>query len=351
MAVYTYSGNGTDGTTITTTGAPSGSWNWTYRTLDASCTLEFDSAQAAHGTASMLVNTVTGSRAFGVFNFTGSDQVMFRGYFRWSALSSTNQTFVSINNGSSVRIAALTLDTSNRVCVQDNTSNVTTGSAVSLNTWYRMELKVDRTNTVLTGWVYEGESAVPAQTISFTTPSLGSVNIAQLVVGKYNTSNQMGPMWADSLEVRTGTTTLIGPEASSSPLSCTAVTASGWSATGGTAIAVLSDTSDTTYITSGDNPSSSTVDLTLPPLSTPAGDLRVLLRGYKTGASSGTVVGTLRNGGSTVSTAATQQIPDSLTGSGGNLWLVFPAADISGIGSSTWSAGTLVVRATITAAA
>lgn len=132
------------------------------------------------------------------------------------------------------------------------------------------------------------------------------------------------------------------------PLSFGSVTATGWSATGGSAIGVLSDTDDATFLTSPTAPSGSVTDLVLPPVEPPAGDLPVTLRASRVDASSGSVAVTLRDGSTTVATATvTGTIGTSLS----NLTATFAAANISSVTTAKWRAGTLVVRASWTTAA
>lgn len=124
------------------------------------------------------------------------------------------------------------------------------------------------------------------------------------------------------------------------------VDATGWTVTGASAQAALADTDDATYVTSAVSPSGQTLDLTMQPIETPAGDLTVSVRAARVNATSASIVGTLRDGGSTVATAATVN-PGA---SAGDLTVTFAAGDISGVTEAKWRAGTLVVRLAVTAA-
>ena len=124
------------------------------------------------------------------------------------------------------------------------------------------------------------------------------------------------------------------------------VVATGWTAIGGTAQAALADTSDATLITSPTTPTSSPVDVTLQPIETPTGDLTVTVRADRTGgATSASIVATLRDGATVIATAATI----NPTGTTSDLTATFLAANISGVTQAKWRAGTLVVRLAVTA--
>jgi hypothetical protein len=124
------------------------------------------------------------------------------------------------------------------------------------------------------------------------------------------------------------------------------VDATGWTVTGASAQAALADSDDATYVTSSASPSGQTIDLTLQPIETPTGDLTVSVRASRIDATSASIVGTLRDGGTTVATAATVN-PGT---SPGNLTVTFPQGNISGVTEAKWRAGTLVVRLAVTAA-
>lgn len=135
-----------------------------------------------------------------------------------------------------------------------------------------------------------------------------------------------------------------GPPAET--LTFSTVDATGWTLTGASAQGALSDSSDATYVTSAVSPTGQNLDLTLQPIETPAGDLTVQVRTSRIDATSASIVGTLRDGGTTVATAATVN-PGT---SAGNVTVTFPAANISGVTEAKWRSGTLVVRLAVTAA-
>ena len=129
-------------------------------------------------------------------------------------------------------------------------------------------------------------------------------------------------------------------------LSFAGANATGWTATGGTALATLSDVDEGTYVTSQVNPSAQALDLTLQPIEAPAGDFTVAVRAARVLSSSGSIVPTLRDGTTTVATASTITLTESPT----DYIVTFPAAAISGVPAAKWQAGSLVVRLAATAA-
>lgn len=126
------------------------------------------------------------------------------------------------------------------------------------------------------------------------------------------------------------------------------VSSTGFTATGGTMLAVVTDSSDTSYAATSNNPSGLIFDAQLPGIVTPVGDLIVRPKAYKLAATSGSIVGTLyqNNGTTLVSTAASASVPDTTAK---YLNVVFPASDLSGVTSAQWAAG-MRLKLSVTAA-
>ena len=129
------------------------------------------------------------------------------------------------------------------------------------------------------------------------------------------------------------------------PLAPTAATLNGFTATGGTALAVLGDSQDSTYVEATD-PNGSTITVTLPPITPPPGDLTMPIRATVSGGAVGVTASySVNAGASWVTTSASLSL-----GLGGPVdkSLVIPAADISAITSAAWATG-VQVRLTFTA--
>ena len=122
--------------------------------------------------------------------------------------------------------------------------------------------------------------------------------------------------------------------------------ATGWTATGGTVKDVLNDTSDSTLITSMDNPVDQILDVTVEPVTIQEGQhfvTRVRAR-RGTSTTTATVTGYLYTGTTLHSTVTARTIPGTL----GDVDLTFPADEIENITAQQWTDGVRVV-ATVTA--
>jgi len=124
----------------------------------------------------------------------------------------------------------------------------------------------------------------------------------------------------------------------------TVTSSTGWTATGGTVQAVLADNSSATYVTSPNNPSGALIDGILQPITPPAAGqpFVVRLRGYKSGATSGSVTVKLYDGAALRATQVIPAIPDAE----GEMTATFPSGDIALV--TSWATG---VRITIEATA
>lgn len=336
---------GTDGVAITTSNAPAGSNNWGSIVVAASALAEYDTDQFMHGASSIrFASPTTGADRAMLKWDTVTSQVVVRTYLRFSALPTSQQIIVNLLATGSVTQASVRLSTGGVLQLQDSTATTVSGPTLSLDTWYRVELLFDSTGAQLIMRTYLGDSLTPLATTTYTSPTIST--LAFTYFGKCSQSGTIASFWMDSLKVGLDALTWIGPEITTL-MDFTACTQTGGTATGGTAIAVLSDDDDATYLTSPDNPSSWTVDLTLPAIQAPSGDLYVAIRANYITASGGSIVATLRDGSTTVATAPTV----SLGGTVSTSWAVFPAASLTGLTSGQWAAGTLVVRLSITAAA
>lgn len=109
----------------------------------------------------------------------------------------------------------------------------------------------------------------------------------------------------------------------------------GWTPTGGTALAVISDSSDSTLLTSSDNPVNVLLDGYLPAAVTAPGagqNFVTRVRCDRPGSSSGTITGRLYEGATLRSTVVVA-VPASL----GDVDIVFPAADLAAIAPTSWT--------------
>ena len=134
-----------------------------------------------------------------------------------------------------------------------------------------------------------------------------------------------------------------------STLTLQSVTASGWTATGGTPLEVLSDSDDATLLTSDGNPTNLVLGpLVLRPIETPAGDFVVTVRASRVDASSASLVGTLRDASNAIIASASAVNPGT---SPSELAVTFTAASIAGVTQTQWRSGALRVQLAATATA
>jgi hypothetical protein len=134
---------GSNGVTLTqggggNTGGASGD---VLDTVDATGTVTFSTAQAAHGSVSMLVSTGVSALAYGGYTLSSATTDYVRCYIRLTALPGVVQILTRYLSGASQSLrvnvkAAGTLE------VRDAGNSVvgTTTSAVSINTWWRLEM-------------------------------------------------------------------------------------------------------------------------------------------------------------------------------------------------------------------
>src|SRR5699024_9216221 len=111
----------------------------------------------------------------------------------------------------------------------------------------------------------------------------------------------------------------------------------GWTPTGGTVQQVLSDTSDSTLITSIENPTEQVLDVVMGPAVVGEGQnwtQRVRMR-RSSSASSGTATGYLYVGSTLISTVTGRNIPGSV----GDVDFTYPNADIDTITTQQWTDG------------
>lgn len=119
----------------------------------------------------------------------------------------------------------------------------------------------------------------------------------------------------------------------------------GWTPTGGTVLAVLSDTSDSTVVTSSNNPTNVLLDGTFGPMTPPVTgqNFVVRARARKVSATTGTVTGRLYVA-TTLKSTVTVNLPDALS----DVDISFPASDLTTITTAQWTTG---VRVTLSVTA
>jgi hypothetical protein len=204
---------------------------------------------------------------------------------------------------------------------------------------YRLELVRNGTSATVKVYNLDGTLRDTA-----TNSAVGANPVTIVRIGNNaSLTGTLGSQTYDELVI-TDTAAEIGPVAA--PVTTTALTfptvtlVSGATSTGSTAQVALADDDDLTYV---EMSSGGIVDLILPRIVPPTGDLVVTLRDSSATASNLTV--TLRDGTTTVATA-TASLAATGTAAGDRTW-TFAAASISTVTAAKWDAGTLKVRGTL----
>jgi hypothetical protein len=244
---------GTSGATVTTADTGSGD-QITDRLFSGSPTLQYSNAQAMHGSQSVLINAVatTQQASLGWSGYTATD-ISVRFYLRLNSAPAVGTHLCQIRHSGSAVGLALNIAISGgnpRLTVLDrNGSTVfdpTTSNNLSLNTWYRIEVRTVRNtatsgpfNGVVQHDVYAGDSATPLYTGTSLTNvdnnGSSATNTFGIVrMGKPATAGGTLDCYIDSLAVNDGLGSYIGPAGTSA--TATPSVAAGTGAVGSPAV-------------------------------------------------------------------------------------------------------------------
>lgn len=134
---------GSNGVTLTqgsggNTGGASGDF---LDTVDATGTVTFSTAQAAHGSVSMLVSTGVSALAYAGYTLSSVTTDYMRCYIRLTALPGVVQVLTRYLSGASQSLR-VNVKSGGTLEVRDAGNSVvgTTTSAVSINAWWRLEM-------------------------------------------------------------------------------------------------------------------------------------------------------------------------------------------------------------------
>lgn len=366
LRVFTKTATGSEGTTITLTAPTSGSWSVSYQrwtglsSLDVTANNNYDSD--TNFEAGNLTTAAAGNLT--MFGFLGVKINTAPVGVAWTAPMAANGAVATSSGATTLSI------------LMSATRAVTVvGNHYAAGTWTSGDATRSTVGVVLT--FVDGVSALSINAGVDQNVFLGAtVNLAAVASGgsgarSYSWTKINGPS-ATFGTPSAATSTFVPSAAGTYTLRCIVTDASGtsqddvvitvanaptlvsyasvasstgWTATGGTVQAVLADSSDSTLITSSDNPTNVLLDGTLAAVTAPAAGTNfvVRVRCRKIGASTGTLTGKLYDGTTLRSTVAVS-MPNTL----GDVDVIFPAADIAAIPSSTWTAG---VRLTLSATA
>lgn len=263
---------GTAGTaaTISNTGGVSGD---AFDTADLATggIWEFSST-SSHGTVGYRVQGTAARAYFGWNSFSSATATMSsRFYIRVPAAPSIAIQIFQVRS-STAAAGSINMTTGRALQVTDSAGGVLyTSNALTLDTWYRLEI-AHEVGTSTTGKIwfayYSMDSTTPVQTMfTSTNANLGTANLNEVRFGKLGQTGNH-EMFIDSLKVDNATTSLLGPHIVSVASLRPAATVSNpgsWSEVGGagSAAAALADELNTTYITTGANPSAAAITFSM----------------------------------------------------------------------------------------
>ena len=266
---------GTAGTTITT-GNSGGASGDAFAAVTGTCT--FSATGKAHGSLGLLYNvTTTAWRAY--HSFTATSQIAGRIYLTANALPSATVDVFDLINSSFAANVKLRITSAGKLAVVNAAGSAVFTSTASLvaGTTYRIEFQVDVGSTSSNGtikmqwYTLDGGTAIETYTTLAGNAGAG-VQIVRAQLGD-NTSSTVNLTFDDLMYV-TDSMTPVGAvstlPAPADTVHVYAVTSNpnSWTIGGsaGDIPTAVSDTDDTTYVETPDNPANSTIVLRLAPM-------------------------------------------------------------------------------------
>lgn len=347
---------GTNGTTITTGNSASGSGD-AFTALSGTST--FSTSAAYHGSLGFQAPT-TAAAGYFYWDVSSTSNIAARLYFRPAGVASSDDYLIRLGNGTT-RLVSVHVNAAGKLRVSDaaGTTGVwTAASALTANTWYRLDLYAVAGSTTSNGTIkfgyYLGDSTSPVETVyNNTSSNVGTATtFNRAYMGKYSAVSAFGYQF-DDFKVRTAASDFIGPVANTPPTVDAGVTQNVSAGTvnlsftasdpDGTIASIA-----TTYVSASSTGSPSiTGGTTLTPSFT-AGSAPQLY----------TVQATVTdNGGATASdtveirvpvSGATTMVPLALNGSGTGTWTIGGGSGTEGAAMADSSDSTYVESPTVT---
>jgi hypothetical protein len=213
---------GTAGSALSTTNPPTaaGDTKFGVVTTTGTATGTVSSADAAHGTKCMecVQTSTTSSTEFGTWSGYTATSAAFRFYFKVTTLPGSNVVIMRSFNNSAVRWLSVQVNSLNKLVLQltnSDTTVYTSTSAISANTWYRVEGSVtmgNASNAVVNFKYYVGDSLTSVDAgLAITNGNTGTgTQMADFRFGIVSSTIAF-TLRMDDLAVNDGTTTFIGP--------------------------------------------------------------------------------------------------------------------------------------------
>lgn len=211
MSVFRNSGEGgSDGVTVTTgnSGGASGD-AWTSVTLGGGSDVEYDTAQSAHGGVSHLVIPANNQTAWFRKDFTAASQAMASFYVRFPSAPAVVTSICLVRNSTSTA-ASVRIDTNLQLRIYDGPgSNLQTFTALSANTWYRVEVRVIKGTGSSDGTIefayYVGDSGTAVESYSSAVRDTGTTDLVNIRYGRATGVADTTSFWIDSVQTMSDT--------------------------------------------------------------------------------------------------------------------------------------------------
>lgn len=221
MSIWTNSAEGgADGTAVTTANSASSGSKFSNVTAGSGTSITYSSSAKAHGSLGYMLTCATGSSTYfmtSVYATDGSGQFALRFYANFSSLPGSTFSVCSVYDNTNTPALQIALRSDGRIYVTGVSAVGTTASAISLNTWYRMEVQgtigTTTTNSVVNFNYYALDSTTTIENINSSTANLGTTGVVSYVgLGKISPSATLaGNIMFDDIAFSTQTTTPIGP--------------------------------------------------------------------------------------------------------------------------------------------
>lgn len=218
---------GSHGTTVTpaNSGGASGA---AFDTVDLSSgngSVKYSTAASPYGTYCYEIQSPSGNGASVRWLDFSGPSLAARAYFRMTDIPAAATELIRVRNASLATMARLVVSASGRVAAQDAAGTVWTAAlpAMSLNTWYRIEIVTVKGADTSTGTIkaayYLGDGTTALDSHTGTTYNTGTDDAYSVWVGKAASSNWETAFFMDNIAAKDGTTEFIGPESHTAPAS------------------------------------------------------------------------------------------------------------------------------------
>lgn len=281
--------SGQTNTTAATTGNTGGGTNTAFSAVNGTAT--FDNTHPWASTQDYKLAAGTGVRVslqMSAASTSATNAIRFYDYLVGTVAPTATQIWIQLQ-GSGVNFVGV--NTTAHPIVNINSANVYTSTYTLLpNTFYRPEVWWEASTSGDFHYrLFVENSTTEVDGYDTTIANTGATNPGTFIVGKQSTSGNWCEHYISMLQVSTGATDFIGPAATSIGRPNADITTTNWTPSTGTlAWPLLSDGSDTTYVTSQANPAGQPLSVQLSPTN-PIPNQFTVRTDYTPDASSGSI--------------------------------------------------------------